>query len=459
MGPTRLTYRLPRWLWVALAAALLLGLVATTAVTTSLDPTPPEPTADEPTARGEIVGGRAARAGEYPFAVALLRPGATGAGAPFCGGSLIGPDLVLTAAHCVAGDPPDRVDALVGTHDLLADGRRIRAEAIHVHPGYDPATSSRDVAVVRLRELAPSPTLVRMATATPAPGTPSTVIGWGTTKTDGYPTTLQTVDVPLVSDAGCQASYGRKVVADTMVCAGHPGGGQDACTGDSGGPLLVAEPGGWVQVGLVSWGYGCALPDLPGVYAEVAALRDFLDPYLIGFRDLPAWAADAITWLAANDYATGFPDRTFRPDATLTRAQAVRILYRIVSRPQDAVTRPAHAFSDVPAWIEYAVDWAAHDPDGGGPAASPMSGYPDGTFRPDALMTRAQFSRLLWRLAGSPAAAGHPFSDVGPWVHGAVSWMAAENLATGWPDGTFRPDGPLTRAQASRMLYRIHADL
>jgi hypothetical protein len=137
----------------------------------------------------------------------------------------------------------------------------------------------------------------------------------------------------------------------------------------------------------------------------------------------------------------------------------VRILYRIVSRPQDAVTRPAHAFSDVPAWIEYAVDWAAHDPDGGGPAASPMSGYPDGTFRPDALMTRAQFSRLLWRLAGSPAAAGHPFSDVGPWVHGAVSWMAAENLATGWPDGTFRPDGPLTRAQASRMLYRIHADL
>jgi len=84
MGPTRLTYRLPRWLWVALAATLLSGLVATTAVTTSLDPPPSESTADDPTARGEIVGGRAARAGEYPFAVALLRPGATGAGAPFC---------------------------------------------------------------------------------------------------------------------------------------------------------------------------------------------------------------------------------------------------------------------------------------------------------------------------------------------------------------------------------------
>jgi hypothetical protein len=283
------------------------------------------------------------------------------------------------------------------------------------------------------------------------------VIGWGTTKTDGYPSILRTVDVPIVSDEQCRASYGRLVIDAVMVCAGDPGGGRDACSGDSGGPLLARDGPRWAQIGVVSWGYGCALPGLPGVYAETAALGDFLDPFLHGFRDLPAWAVESITWLTENGYADGFPDRRFRPDDALTRAQAVRMLHRVARPPEDAIERPAHRFADVPAWIDEAVRWAAADPDGRGPAQPPMSGYPDGTFRPDQAMSRGEFSRLLWRLAGAPPAPDHGFADVRPWVDGAVAWLSAEGLVTGWPDGTFRPDGPLSRAQAGRVLYRIHA--
>jgi hypothetical protein len=463
MGATRLTHGLPRWLWASIGTVVLGALVATMAVTTSVDPGGPAAEPDEPTARPEIVGGTAAQPGEYPFAVALLRHSiADRFGAQYCGGSLIGPDLVLTAAHCVDGDTAGQIDALVGTHDLLAGGRRIRAERLHIHPAYDRVTAANDVAVVELRSFAEPAHLVSIAdpsdVATWAPGTVGTVIGWGSTKTAGYPTALRTVDVPIVSDESCRASYGRAVIEGVMVCAGYDGGGRDSCSGDSGGPLLVPAGADHLQVGVVSWGYGCALPGLPGVYAEVAASRDFLDPYLNGFRDVPAWVDEAVTWITTSGFAEGFPDRRFRPDDTLTRAQAVQVLHRIAGLPEDATIEPAHPFTDVPEWIDQAVRWAVTDPDGDGPADAPMSGYPDGTFRPDRPINRGEFTRLLWRLAGRPAALGHGFSDVGHWVSDAVSWMASEGLATGWGDGTFRPNSSLTRAQASRMLFRIYAE-
>ena len=265
------------------------------------------------------------------------------------------------------------------------------------------------------------------------------------------------MDVPVVSDGSCRDSYGDKLIERVMVCAGYDGGGRDSCNGDSGGPLLVPDGSSRLQVGVVSWGYGCALPGLPGVYAETAGLRDFLDPFLQGFRDIPAWAEPAITWLTTNGFADGFDDRRFRPDGTLTRAQTVRILQRIVGPPAEATIESAHPFADVPSWIDEAVRWAVSDPDGDGPALAPMSGYPDGTFRPERPVTRGEFARLLWRLAGAPTAPSHGFVDVGPWIDEPVGWMTDLGVATGWPDATFRPNGALTRAQASRMLFRIHA--
>jgi len=112
-----------------------------------------------------------------------------------------------------------------------------------------------------------------------ATGTPSTVVGWGDTTGRGdYSPTLRKVVVPLVSDSTCGSAYpgGRLGTYDAaaMVCAGERKGGKDACSADSGGPLLI---GGKVA-GIVSWGDGCALPRKPGVYTRVAAFaRDIRD--------------------------------------------------------------------------------------------------------------------------------------------------------------------------------------
>lgn len=460
MGTTRFTHGIPRWAWHAVSALVLLAVVATLAVT-GPSSGPDGPSGTNPTPQPEIVGGRPAGPTEYPFAVALLRRGTSDRfDAQFCGGSLIGPDLVLTAAHCVFGRSASTVDVLAGTHDLRSGGQRLHATRIHVHPAFDPDTTANDVAVVETAAFVRGASLLSVATPDDepaAPGSPSTVIGWGSTKTNGYPTSLRTVEVPVVSDESCRASYGRQIVEAVMICAGEDDGGRDSCNGDSGGPLMVRRDESWLQIGIVSWGYGCALPGLPGVYAETAATSPFLAPFVTGLRDLPPWSAEAITWLTSNGYADGYPDRLFRPDEPLTRAQSVQMLHRIIDPPDEATTDSGHGFADVPPWVDEAVRWAAHDPDGDGPASAPMSGYADRTFRPDAPMTRGAFSRLLWRLAGSPAPTTEAaLADLGPWVADAAAWMIEHGHATGWPDGTYRPLAPVTRAQAARMLARIH---
>jgi trypsin len=116
---------------------------------------------------------------------------------------------------------------------------------------------------------------IPLALTKPAAGVSSVVSGWGTLSSgsSSLPTQLQAVTVDIVSDAACDsayASYGG--ITENMICAAVPGGGKDACQGDSGGPLAVNG----VLVGLVSWGVGCAEASYPGVYSNVASLRDFV---------------------------------------------------------------------------------------------------------------------------------------------------------------------------------------
>uniref|UniRef100_A0A8D0ADB2 trypsin n=1 Tax=Sander lucioperca TaxID=283035 RepID=A0A8D0ADB2_SANLU len=82
--------------------------------------------------------------------------------------------------------------------------------------------------------------------------------------------TLQEVSVPLVSITQCNAAYG--IITSNMICAGLPAGGKDSCQGDSGGPLVTKSGSTWVQVGVVSFGKGCALPGYPGVYTRMYSL-------------------------------------------------------------------------------------------------------------------------------------------------------------------------------------------
>lgn len=100
----------------------------------------------------------------------------------------------------------------------------------------------------------------------------SNVTGWGLTKEGGSSSAILTVvTVPLISNEDCNKAY-NGIVSDDMLCAGLPKGGRDACNGDSGSPLTVDG----VQLGVVSWGKGCARPGFPGVYARVAYFTDWI---------------------------------------------------------------------------------------------------------------------------------------------------------------------------------------
>ena len=218
-----------------------------------------------------IVGGTGAPEGKYPFAVALT----TSTRFQYCGGTLLSPRHVLTAAHCQVGVGDL---ALVGSVDLNKS-RSARVVESRIHRFYDTDTMDNDVAIAVLGEDAASSSFVTLATI--SPGT-ATTIGWGATREGGPSTSfLQQVDVPVWSSTDCRRVYPS--LTDRQVCAGRVLGGADSCQGDSGGALLVAEETTaslsaasqparwWRQLGVVSYGVGCARPNVPGVYTDLRA--------------------------------------------------------------------------------------------------------------------------------------------------------------------------------------------
>jgi secreted trypsin-like serine protease len=227
----------------------------------------------------DIIGGSQAAPGEFPFMAAILDETIAGTdwNKQFCGGALISSEWVLTAAHCAQGESAGNLAVAVGRTTLSSStqGQRRAVSEVHVHPQFNsPISLAHDAALLRLASpvtLAP----VRLATAADdgfeAAGTPLTVIGWGNTKTSGqpnYPDQLMKVTVPVVSDASCANSYRNSLDAPTMLCAGQQG--KDSCQGDSGGPMFAtAADGSRIEMGIVSWGNGCAKKNFPGVYGEV----------------------------------------------------------------------------------------------------------------------------------------------------------------------------------------------
>ena len=255
---------------------------------------------------GEIVGGTVVPAGAYPFQVALLdhRYGEKRFRRQFCAGSLLDARHVLTAAHCVSdrkSTKPLNLRVAVGLTALNHDSAQARdVESIAIHPAYDAHRFEYDAALLRLAEPVDLTTAIPIRPAGPAdtslemPGTDLTIIGWGSTrphlpgrkaknKSPKYAHSLRQTTVTVIDDEQClQAYHGKRVtpVAPAMmICAAQPG--RDSCTGDSGGPLFATTPDGFVLVGIISWGVGCAAPDHPGVYTRISALTDFLHQELV----------------------------------------------------------------------------------------------------------------------------------------------------------------------------------
>jgi secreted trypsin-like serine protease len=245
---------------------ILTGLAAAalTAVTVgSFTLTAPAAAAPQGDVTPYVVGGTRAAQGEFPFMVRLSMG---------CGGALYSSRLVLTAAHCVGATGTNTsITATLGVVDLQSSSRTtVKSNYVYRAPGYNGA--GKDWALIRLASPVTGLSTLNIATSTAYDSGTFTIAGWGATRENGgQQRYLLKATVPFVSDASCNSSYDGEIIASDEICAGFAAGGTDTCQGDSGGPMFRRDASNaWIQVGIVSWGNGCARPNYPGVYSQVS---------------------------------------------------------------------------------------------------------------------------------------------------------------------------------------------
>ena len=234
-----------------------------------------------------IIGGSEAKEDRFSYAVSL-----SDHIGHFCGGSLIAKDVILTAAHCQGGN----YNVVLGRHDVNDnDGEVIAMKKELPHPNYDSQSTNMDFMLVFL-DSAVSATNVDLVTlnsdsSVPDVGDAVTVMGWGDVDirddVSELSDVLMNVQVNVISNQECDDSEGtidgyydnyNNQITQDMLCAKVDGGGEDSCQGDSGGPLVIKGANSQdVQVGVVSWGIGCASEHFPGVYARVSRAYDWIE--------------------------------------------------------------------------------------------------------------------------------------------------------------------------------------
>ncbi|RHY17598.1 hypothetical protein DYB25_012068 [Aphanomyces astaci] len=223
----------------------------------------------------KIVGGKEAAVGKHLYVTGLR---SSASGRTSCGGSLIAPNVVLTAAHCMRGGVNY---VAIGSHYLSGtqDGEQIRVKQAIKHPKNNAANNAYDIGVLILERDSKFP-VVEVSFDTVAANTPTVVRGWGTTSTGGsMSNVLLEVRVDTVSNQQCAKWLSGASVDASMLCSGGKVG-EDSCQGDSGGPLTAETGGSAKLVGVVSWGLDCAKKNKPGVYSRISMARDFIEPYL-----------------------------------------------------------------------------------------------------------------------------------------------------------------------------------
>ena len=324
----------------AAVAAAIAGINPGTAQETKMPKTPLDlihERVNNKLIRQKVILGKPAPAGAYPFQVSLVdasvKRGQEFDG-HFCGGTLISPTWVLprprTASRSTANAPPKAIDIYAGSN-TFRNGDRIPVKAVFRHPKFVDDYLENDVALLQLAR-APKPglkvqsiSLIDPASESKltAPGTNVTIMGWGATELDQGAETLQHASIKMVDRDVCNKNLLTKrtrdlvddlegverrfripedkvtgvreaivtavtknagtLITDSMICAGEPAPAaraeqvKDTCQGDSGGPLITTGPDGKpVQIGIVSWGDGCGIPSVHGVYSRLANFADWV---------------------------------------------------------------------------------------------------------------------------------------------------------------------------------------
>ncbi|XP_067000257.2 uncharacterized protein [Anabrus simplex] len=237
-----------------------------------------------------IIGGRPATKGRWPWQVAVLNRFKEA----FCGGTLVAPRWVLTAAHCIR----KRLYVRIGEHDLgEPEGTEVELRVFSTipHPDYDADTVDNDVALLKL-PVAVRPDRYRGVACLPKSrqALPTnqlcTIIGWGKRRSsDAFGTDiLHEAQVPIVNTEECRDVYEDYLITGNMFCAGYKRGRMDSCAGDSGGPLLCRENHRWTVFGITSFGEGCGKKGKYGIYTRLPNYVKWIQRVIRGDNSAPS---------------------------------------------------------------------------------------------------------------------------------------------------------------------------
>ncbi|XP_049614230.1 transmembrane protease serine 9-like isoform X3 [Syngnathus scovelli] len=217
----------------------------------------------------KIIGGGAPQEGSWPWQASLQN-----LGIHVCSGSLINKEWVLSAAHCFTSTTTAGWSVSLGRQNLEERNEVTRTVAVIIlHPLFDSLIFNNDIALLRLSSAVTFTNYIRPVCLAADgsvfnTGTKTWVTGWR----DMH---LQEVQVPIVGNRQCKCLLG--VDLDSMICAGFLEGGKDTCLGDPGGPMVNEQDSIWIQSGIISFGFGCAQPNQPGVYTRVSSYQSWIN--------------------------------------------------------------------------------------------------------------------------------------------------------------------------------------
>nr|XP_056716791.1 transmembrane protease serine 13-like [Euleptes europaea] len=231
---------------------------------------------------GRIVGGTETSASKWPWQVSL-QYGST----HICGGTIIDPLWVLTAAHCFFMNSEKILDewkVYAGGSDLSHLTEAVPVSQVIINSNYSDDHDDYDIALMRLeRPLALSaqvrPACLPMSGQKFLPGRTCSITGFGKTSENDENTSpkLREAEVRIIDYKLCNSqNVYEGYLTPRMMCAGYLQGGRDSCQGDSGGPLVCQDGSRWYVAGVTSWGTGCGQRNKPGVYTRITKLLSWI---------------------------------------------------------------------------------------------------------------------------------------------------------------------------------------